>query len=75
MTNNLKTKSSNRQKVTADDFNQTIVNIMGPARLKDLCPVMREAPGAHQERLGEQRATRKKLTRCVNLMQRLKSVG
>jgi hypothetical protein len=54
MSNNLKKKSSNRQKVAADDFNHTIVNIMAPARLKDLCPVMREAPGSHQERLGEQ---------------------
>lgn len=54
MTSILKNLFANRQRLPADDFNKTIVNIQSPYRLKDLCPVMREASGAKEENLGEQ---------------------
>jgi hypothetical protein len=52
--NNLKDLFATRQKVAADDFDKTIVNIPSPYRLKDLCPDIREAPGVNEENLGEQ---------------------
>ena len=52
--NNLKNLFATRQKVAADDFDKTIVNIPSPYRLKDLCPDIREAPGGNEENLGEQ---------------------
>jgi hypothetical protein len=39
---------------SADEFDKTIVNIQSPYRLKDLCPVINEAPGTHEQNLGEQ---------------------
>lgn len=54
MINNLKNFFANRQKVAADDFDKTIVNIQSPYRMKDLCPTMRDAPGGNEENLGEQ---------------------
>lgn len=52
--NNLKNLFATRQKVAADDFDKTIVNIPSPYRLRDLCPDIREAPGVNEENLGEQ---------------------
>lgn len=54
MIDNLKNLFANRQKMAADDFDKTIVNIQSPCQLRDLCPVMSEAPGTHEENLGEQ---------------------
>lgn len=50
----LKNLFANRQRQPADDFDKTIVNIPSPYRMKDLCPAMREAPGANIENMGEQ---------------------
>lgn len=54
MIDNLKKLFTNRQKVAADDFDKTIVNIPSPFRLRDLCPDIRDAPGIQEENLGEQ---------------------
>lgn len=45
---------ANRQRLPADDFDKTIVNIPSPCRMKDLCPAMREESGANIENMGEQ---------------------
>lgn len=45
---------SHRPHVAADDFDKTIVNILSPYRLKDLCPAMRDALGTREAPLGEQ---------------------
>lgn len=54
MVKNLKNLFASRKRVVADDFDQTIVNIPSPYRLKDLCPVMHDVPGTHEENMGEQ---------------------
>lgn len=54
MANNLKNLFKSRHRPPEDDFDKTIVNIISPHRLKDLCPTLREAPGTHEENLGEQ---------------------
>lgn len=54
MVTNLKNLFTSRQRPPADDFDKTIANIMSPYRLKDLCPTLRDAPGTHEENLGEQ---------------------
>ena len=54
MINNLKNLFANHQRIVADDFDKTIVNIPSPYRLRDLCPAMREAPNTNEENLGEQ---------------------
>jgi hypothetical protein len=51
---NLNALVAKHQRPTADDFDKTIVNIVSPFQLKDLCPVMREATGTHEESLGQQ---------------------
>ncbi|MHB0981828.1 MAG: N-acyl amino acid synthase FeeM domain-containing protein [Thiobacillus sp.] len=50
----IKSLFANRPRQPADDFDKTIVNIPSPYRMKDLCPDMREAPGANVENMGEQ---------------------
>ncbi len=50
----LKNLFANRQPLPADDFDKTIVNIPSPYPLRDLCPVMRDAPGANEQSMGEQ---------------------
>jgi hypothetical protein len=54
MAYSLKDLFASRQRKAADDFEKTIVNILSPYRLKDLCPAMREAPNTQEESLGEQ---------------------
>lgn len=54
MAYSLKDLFAGRQRKAADDFDKTIVNILSPYRLKDLCPAMREAPDTQEENLGEQ---------------------
>jgi hypothetical protein len=50
----LKNLFANRQRLPADDFDKTIVNIPSPYRMKDLCPTPREAQVANIENMGEQ---------------------
>lgn len=54
MAYNLKNLFASRQRAAADDFDKTIVNILSPYRLKDLCPTMRDAPNTQEDNLGEQ---------------------
>ena len=54
MVSNLKNMFTSRQRSSADDFEKTIVNIMSPYRLKDLCPAMHDAPNTQEDNLGEQ---------------------
>ncbi len=54
MAYNLKNLFASRQRTAADDFDKTIVNILSPYRLKDLCPAMRDAPNTQEDNLGEQ---------------------
>lgn len=54
MVSNLKNLFTSRQRSSADDFEKTIVNIMSPYRLKDLCPAMHDAPNTQEDNLGEQ---------------------
>lgn len=50
----LKSLFANRQPLPADDFDKTIVNIPSPYQLRDLCPVMRDAPDSNEENMGGQ---------------------
>lgn len=50
----LKNPFVSRQRKAADDFDLTIANILIPDRLRDLCPVMSDAPDFTQDNLGEQ---------------------
>lgn len=54
MAYNLKNLFAGRRQTVADDFDKTIVNILSPYRLKDLCPTMRDAPNTQEDNLGEQ---------------------
>lgn len=54
MAHNLKNLFTSRQRTPADDFDKTIINILSPYRLKDLCPAMRDRPGTHEENLSDQ---------------------
>lgn len=51
---NLKNLFARQKRDAADDFDRTIVNILSPYRLKDLCPEGHANPGDRVDSLGEQ---------------------
>lgn len=43
-----------RRRLSADDFDKTIVNIPTPYRLKNLCPALKDDPSTKEQSLGDQ---------------------
>lgn len=54
MAHGLKNLFASRQRRAADDFDKTIVNILSPYRLKDLCPPMSDIVNVREQPLSEQ---------------------